>query len=142
MTSSMPERMYLVRLPTRPMAMVKPGRTRCLIWMVSYPIGAYPRVGNQPSHTAKNRISSSPTQKLGAAMPNSDTALMPLSIQVNGRVPAITPRVMPRATPMMTPVSASGRLFWNFCQTRGPTGFWDCMATPKSRFINVVYIHR
>ena len=75
-------------------------------------------------------------------MPNSDTALMPLSSHVNGRVPAITPRVMPRATPMMTPVSASGRLFLNFSQTRGPTGFWDWMATPRSRFINVVYIQR
>ncbi len=98
------------------------GRMKYFQWKPS-PIGPYPDVGSQPSCTAKSRMNIRPTQKLGAATPNSDVAEMKLSSQVKGRSPAMMPSGIEKTTPTVSADRVSGMVRLNFSQTSDDTGW-------------------
>ena len=114
--------MYLVSAPMSWNPSANDGRIK---YFQSNPAlsGPYPEVGSQSSRTANSRISISPTQKLGAATPNSDAAEMMLSRRLYGRSPARIPSGMDTTSPTAIADSVRGIVLLNFSQTRGATGW-------------------
>ncbi len=65
----------------------------------------------------------SPTQKLGAATPNSDEAEMMLSRRLYGRSPAMMPSGMDTTSPIAIAARVRGIVLLNFSHTSGATGW-------------------
>ena len=88
------------------------------------PIGPYPNGGSQSSRTANSSISMSPTQKLGAATPNSDDRRDDVvEPGCKGRRPAMMPMGgMDTPSPIAIAARVRGIVLLNFSQTNGSDG--------------------
>ena len=93
-TSRVPARASRIIMANLNSARFKAGRNRCAqpfsvrklhSTPSSVTVAPRPPAGSQPSVTAKVRISTSPTQKVGTEKPRIDSAMMPLASALPGR---------------------------------------------------------
>src|SRR5206468_3925863 len=101
------------------------GRTRC----ASVPA---PPEGNQRSFTAKIRMASRPSQKMGSEMPTREPSSAAMSRAELRRVAATMPATTPSVAEIRMARKASFSVNGKRCPSSVATGWRDWMETPRS----------